>query len=258
MGQNYSTSNITETHTYGWKRELPDHNDTYHTFIQSEIEHELIDLRKYCPPIYNQGNLGSCTANAVAGAYEYQDDTENKPDIMPSRLFIYYNEREIENTVRSDSGATIRDSIKAVFKYGICSEKLWPYQIEKFIYKPPDVCYQQAKNNKIKQYKKINQTVNDMKSCLRQGLPFIFGFSVYESFESENVAKTGTMTIPEKGEKLLGGHAVMAVGYIENEQRFIIRNSWGEHWGDHGYFYMPYEFVTNNLYASDFWTIIKV
>ena len=242
---------------FGWKRELPDINDKFHTFDKDttdEFKSDIIDLRANCPPVYNQGDLGSCTANAVAAAFEYKEVTKDDY-IKPSRLFIYYNERVLENTVLYDSGATIRDSIKTLHKTGVCSETDWPYIISKFSYRPTSVCYKTAR--KISQYKKLEHSIDDFKSCLRMGLPFVFGFTVYESFKNDNVAKTGIMPIPKQGEKLLGGHAVMAVGFDNIRQVFIIRNSWGSEWGDSGYFYMPYEFIDDPEFANDFWTVIK-
>jgi len=245
---------------YGWRRELPDHNDQYYEFNYKGYDSNIknIDLRCNCPEIYDQGKLGSCTANAVAGAYQYEERREDKKVYKPSRLFIYYNERVLEDTVLYDSGATIRDSIKTLYKTGTCSEEEWPYDISKFKTRPNDTCYKKAQKNKIIEYKKITQTLDELRACLQQGTPFVFGFSVYESFENNEVANTGIMKIPRKGEKLLGGHAVMAVGYDDTTEMFIIRNSWGPYWGELGYFYMPYEFMINDIYASDFWTIKKI
>jgi len=246
---------------YGWRRELPDHNDKYYEFNYKGYDSKItnIDLRSKCPEIYDQGKLGSCTANAVAGAYQYEESREKEKNVFrPSRLFIYYNERVIEDTVLYDSGATIRDSIKTLHKTGTCSEVKWPYDISKFKSRPTEICYKDAEKNKIIEYKKVTQTLDELRTCLQQGTPFIFGFSVYESFESNLVANTGIMNMPRKGEKLLGGHAVMAVGYDDSTRMFIIRNSWGEYWGELGYFYMPYEFIIDNIYASDFWTIKKI
>lgn len=253
MGAHNSKNNF----KFGWKRELPDINDKFHKFenyTSDKFKTDIVDLRVNCPPVYNQGELGSCTANAVAGAFEYKELT-NDDYIKPSRLFIYYNERVLEDTVLYDAGATIRDSIKTLHKTGTCSETMWPYIISKFTYKPPMGCYQNTR--KITEYKKLEHSIDDFKICLQMGTPFIFGFTVYESFQTDMVAKTGIMTIPKIGEKMLGGHAVMAVGFDDKRKVFIIRNSWGSEWGDGGYFYMPYEFIDDPEFASDFWTIIK-
>jgi C1A family cysteine protease len=205
---------------------------------------------------YNQGQLGSCTANGIAGAIQYDRMKQNlKPDFTPSRLFIYYNERVIEGTVKSDSGAQIRDGIKVVAKEGDCPETEWPYVITKFINKPTAQCYKDALKYKAIQYQRVAQNVNQMKGCLASGYPFVYGFTVYESFESKSVAKTGVVPMPASGEKILGGHCVLAVGYDDAQQRFIARNSWGTTWGLQGYFTVPYAYLTDPNLSSDFWTI---
>jgi len=243
---------------YGWLRDIHDHRD-----ILREKEYirtpPVIDLRHNCPEIYNQGKLGSCTANAIGGAYEFDEIKENESNkFTPSRLFIYYNERDMEGTVKSDSGAQIRDGIKSINKIGVCPETDWPYDISTFTTKPSDKCYEVAKNHKSVKYEKIVHEFEHLQDCIASGFPFVFGFSVYESFESPEVAKTGIMPMPKNDEKLLGGHAVMAVGYDDNKGYFIVRNSWGAEWGDNGYFYMPYEFIISDNYCSDFWTVQSV
>ena len=176
----------------------------------------------------------------------------------PSRLFIYYNERDIEGTVNEDSGAMIRDGIKSVVKQGVCKETTWPYVIARFTKKPAKTCYTEAMNHQVVSYQRVTQTLNQMKGCLASGYPFVFGFSVYESFESNTVAKTGKVPMPKSGEAMLGGHAVAAVGYNDADQRFIVRNSWGSKWGKKGYCFMPYAYLTDPDLAADFWTIRMV
>ena len=249
-----------EFRKYGWKLDTPDQRDViYEPTNRDDLVHEMVDLRSKCPGIYNQYKLGSCTANAIAAAYEFNEIKQNEDNIfIPSRLFIYYNERKLENTTEYDSGANIRDGIKTINKIGVCDENNWPYDISQFTVKPPEECYDNAKYHKSVKYSRIKQNISHMQSCINSGLPFVFGFGVYESFESDSVAKTGIMPIPKKDEKLLGGHAVMAVGYDEAKKVFIIRNSWGMDWGDRGYFYMPYSYIENPLMCSDFWCIEKV
>jgi C1A family cysteine protease len=214
------------------------------------------DLTNICPGVYDQGQLGSCTANAIAGAIEFEQIKQDlKPFFTPSRLFIYYNERAMEGTVDSDSGAQIRDGIKSVSKQGDCPETEWPYDISKFKTKPPAKCYKDALKYKVVLYQRLIQNLNQMKGCLASGYPFVFGFSVYESFEGPQVAKTGVVPMPAQGEQQLGGHAVMAVGYDDASQRFNVRNSWGTGWGIKGYFTIPYAYLTQASLASDFWTI---
>jgi C1A family cysteine protease len=241
--------------------DLPDHRD--HIFSAPApvltVLPPKVDLRPACPPtVYDQGRLGSCTANAIAAAFEFDLGKQKLPDFMPSRLFIYYNERKIEGTVDSDSGAMIRDGIKSVAKQGVCTEDAWPYDISKFTDQPTKECYTAAKDNQALSYQRIPQSLNQMRGCLANGYPFVFGFTVYESFESSEVAQTGVVPMPVDGESVLGGHAVLAVGYDDETQRFLVRNSWGSGWGDGGYFTIPYAYLTNRGLASDFWTIAKV
>jgi C1A family cysteine protease len=243
---------------YGWVPDLPDARD-YMYAAPVEMMAKLpakVDLRSHCPPVYDQGQLGSCTGNAIAGAVQFDREKQKlKPDFVPSRLFIYYGERVIEGTVNSDAGAQIRDGIKVVAKQGVPPETDWPYDIAKFADKPPPKAFADALKDLAVSYSRVSQTLSQMKGCLASGFPFVFGFTVYDSFESQDVAKTGVVPMPASGESVLGGHAVLAVGYDDGQQRFIVRNSWGTGWGMHGYFTMPYAYLTDRGLASDFWTI---
>jgi len=199
--------------------------------------------------------LGSCTANAIAAAIEFDRKKQGLPDFVPSRLFIYYNERVMEGTVDTDSGAQIRDGIKSVASQGACSEDEWPYDISKFAVKPGDKCFSDALKDRAVLYSRLTQILNQLKGCLFSGYPFVFGFTVYESFESDAVAQSGIAPMPGAGERVLGGHAVQAVGYDNSQQRFIVRNSWGDGWGMKGYFTLPYAYLTDSNLSDDFWTI---
>lgn len=245
---------------YGYKIDKVDSRDLVKVF--SDFTHSKIgkiDLRLKCPKVYDQGSLGSCTANAISGAYEFDMMKEEEKEIFtPSRLFIYYNERKMEGNISEDSGAEIRDGIKSVNKEGVCNEEEWPYDISKFTNEPGKELYDEAKHHLAVKYERVKQDLKHMKECLVEGYPFVFGFQVYESFESDEVAKTGNMPIPKEGEELLGGHAIMAVGYDDDKEVIIVRNSWGDSWGDRGYFYMPYDFITSSNYCSDFWVIKRV
>jgi C1A family cysteine protease len=246
------------TQRYGWIHDIPDQRD--HLYAAPTLTlvalPAKVDLRKHCPPVYDQGQLGSCTANGIAGAIQFDRMKQHlKPDFVPSRLFIYYNERVIEGTVDSDSGAQIRDGIKVVSKEGDCPETEWPYDIKKFTQKPSAQCFKDALKYKAVQYQRVSQKVNQMKGCLASGYPFVYGFTVYQSFESDQVAQTGIVPMPAPNEQVLGGHCVLAVGYDDSQQRFIARNSWGTSWGMHGYFTVPYAYLTDSNLSSDFWTV---
>jgi C1A family cysteine protease len=241
---------------YGWTPDIPDQRDFAYA-APAPVMRSLptsIDLTSKCPPVYDQGQLGSCTANAIAGAIEF-DQTKK---FVPSRLFIYYNERAMEGTIDTDSGAQIRDGIKSVATLGAPPEKLWPYDINNFREKPSTPAFTAAKADLVVLYQRLNQDLNTMKGCLASKFPFVFGFTVYESFESAKVAKTGVLGMPASDEKVVGGHAVMAVGYDDASRVFIVRNSWGTSWGKKGYYTMPYAYLTDSNLASDFWTIRSV
>jgi len=243
---------------YGWSPDLPDHRDFMYAASAAALKKLPVktDLRKACPPVYDQGQLGSCTANAIGAAFEFELLKQDKKfDFMPSRLFIYYNERVMEGTVKTDSGAQIRDGVKSVNQLGVCPEKLLPYIINKFAVKPGTACYKEALKHQVLSYHRVTRVLDQMKACLAEGFPFVLGFTVYDSFESSAVAKTGKLNMPKKTEKLMGGHAVMAVGYDDASKRFIVRNSWGSDWGLNGYFTMPYDYLLEENLSDDFWTI---
>jgi C1A family cysteine protease len=218
-----------------------------------------VDLRKKCPRIYDQGELGSCTANAIGAALQFDQMKQRKRrPSTPSRLFIYYNERAMEGTVDSDSGAQIRDGIKSVAQQGACKEATWPYEIDRFRDKPSKRCYEEGEKHQAIRYLRLSQALSQLKGCLASGFPFVFGFVVYQSFETPTVTRTGHPGMPRASEQPIGGHAVMAVGYDEAKQWFIVRNSWGTRWGMRGYFTMPYPYLLQGSLSRDFWTIRSV
>lgn len=238
---------------YGWIPDIPDRRDYLYSAIRPVIRiPKKVDLRRGCSKIEQQGRLGSCTAQALAGSIEFLDKKIDSKYVDVSRLFIYYNERAIEGTVEYDSGASLRDGIKTLKNDGACHEKTWPYVISKFDKKPLRKCYGEAKKHLIRSYHRLN-TLQEMLTCLTEGYPFVFGFTVYESFESPEVERTGAVHMPKKGERTIGGHAVMAVGYSKSDKRFLVRNSWGKSWGIDGYFTMPFKYL--ETLAADFWTI---
>jgi C1A family cysteine protease len=241
---------------YGWLPDIPDHRDHLYGAVR-KIPKTLpakVDLQKGCSAVEDQKDLGSCTANALAGALEFLMRKDEVTFVDMSRLFIYYNERTIEHTVKTDAGAMIRDGIKTLARQGACTEQSWPYDIARFATKPPKKCYTEALDYQILSYARLN-TLDEMRACLADGFPFVFGFSVYEGFESQQVARTGVVDMPGKEERMLGGHAVLGVGYDDAARRVIVRNSWGTGWGKKGYFTLPYAYVADRNLSDDFWTI---
>lgn len=259
------TKSTSDLRGYGWKPQAPDRRDQPFTRHLTQLPPET-DLRPGMPPVYDQGQLGSCTANAIGAAMEYERQRQNEPDFVPSRLFIYFNERAVEGTTGSDSGAQIRDGIKVVNLEGACPEPIWPYDVSMFTIRPPRRCYVAARKDRALRYEAI-ATLGDLKEALASRLAVVFGFTVYESFESEQVSSTGVVPLPGDRERVVGGHAVLAAGYSDPKGVLVVRNSWGSAWGDHGYCYMPYEYltgpgritddapVTGAYLANDFWAI---
>lgn len=218
----------------------------------------IVDLRKKLPEVYDQGNLGSCTANALCSAVAYNLKLNGKY-FLGSRLFLYYNERKIEGTISEDSGAYLSDGVIALNKYGICKETSWPYTISKFTVNPGTKLYMEARTHRAISYKNITQTLVAMQQSLAMGIPFVIGIAIYSSFENDTVSKTGIVSMPKVNtESLLGGHALMCVGYDNNKKVWIVRNSWGSSWGDKGYCYIPYAYFLDFNLSTDIWAITKM
>lgn len=206
------------------------------------------------PPVQNQGAVGSCTAHAAVAALGHNEIVNKRPYIPQSRLYAYYTARRLEGTVAIDSGATLRDMIRGLAQNGICEETLWPYDTSKVTTAPGLCVRREARKHRIQVYTRLVD-VDDMRSCLAAGFPFIFGFTVYEKFESDEVARTGVLNLPGPDERAVGGHAVCAVGYDQDADIFLIRNSWDDDWGQGGYFTMPTAYLANRDLSDDFWTI---
>jgi C1A family cysteine protease len=240
----------------GWVPDLPDHRDFIYAAPRAVLQQlpPSVDLTSNCPTVYDQGQLGSCTGNAIGGGIEFEILKQQLPDFMPCRLFIYYNERDMEGTINSDSGAQIRDGIKSVANLGVCPESEWLYDITKFTQKPPDNCYADALNNTVTSYHRVARDLNQMKGCLADGYPFVIGFTVYNSFQPA-VEGDGHVPMPTQAETVDGGHAVLIVGYDDASQWFIVRNSWGVIGQMNGYFTMPYAYLLDSNLSDDFWTI---
>jgi len=251
---------LTAERAYGWIPDTPDQRDHMVSLTAPITLPTHVDLRNGMPPVYDQGQLGSCTANAIGAAFDFERHLQGKPFLTPSRLFIYFNERTVEHTVKSDSGAQIRDGIKTTKTYGVAPEREWPYDIARFTVKPPAKAFKDALANQAVDYARVPQVVEAMQQVLAGGHPIVIGFTVYESFESDAVAASGIVPMPSPGEKALGGHAVLIVGYetFNGQLRWIVRNSWGNSWGDGGYFRIPGRYFTNPHLASDLWVIRQV
>lgn len=250
----------------GWIPQKPDFRDLKFSVEQEELKpiQSVYLSDKYKLPLpYDQGQLGSCTANGIGFLVHYDllnKFSQNKTaPFMPSRLFIYYYERLSEGTVDQDAGAVIRDGIKVVNRMGVCSEDLWPYDIEQFAVEPDAKCVQSALNCEALKYKAVDNTNKQlMVNCLLQGFPIVFGMSVYESFMGHKVAATGIVPMPKATERLVGGHCMAIVGYSLQYDAFIVRNSWGTGWGQKGYCRIPAAYLCNDNYASDFWMVTLV
>src|SRR5579859_755060 len=243
---------------YGCIRDKPDARDHRYTPRSEQLTSPpaKVDLRPQCPPVYNQSPLNSCTANAIAAAVQFERRRlKLTPDFVPSRLFIYYNERKLAGTVAKDCGAPLRDGIKAVAKQGDCPETSWPYEPAKVSAEPTPPCYQVAVKYRDLSYQAVQQDLGHMKACLAAGQPFVLAIHVYSGSETPEARKTSTFPTPKAGEQQIGTHAVMAVGYDDAARHLIIRNSWGPDWGLAGYFYLPYDYAADARYAGDLWTL---
>ncbi len=217
-----------------------------------------VDLRPHCSPIEDQGTIGSCTAQAVVGLVEYLQRRTAGGYLNASRRFLYKVTRRLYR-FEGDTGAYIRGTMKALRIFGVCPEEYWPYDVKNYDLEPPAFCYAFGQAYQAVTYYRIWDTDPDkllgqLKGSLANGLPFAFGFSVYSSLWDKAVQKSGDIPFPKAGDKLEGGHAVVAVGYDDARGRLLIRNSWGTRWGADGYGTLPYEYVAKGL-ADDFWVL---
>lgn len=245
--------------SFGWVKDAPDKRDKLYSESPKRYKGRVpasVDLRKELPAVYDQGNLNCCTANAIAAAIEFEEIHQGMKDrFVPSRLFIYYNERAMEGTVEKDAGGQIRDGIKSIAKQGAPHEDVWKYDEKLLKVKPPLKAYRQARRYKTVEYLRMMHHIDELRSCLAQGFPFVFGIKVYASFVGQQVANTGVVNMPARGEKVAGLHAVLACGYDDSSKRFVARNSYGKDWGMDGYFTIPYSYLLDPELAHDFWTL---
>jgi len=250
---------MTQKHALGWKTDHYDPLDLKLTlpahFLQTTAVTNF-SLLSEMPANYDQLDLGSCTANSGGSIFEHALRKLGLAEFTPSRLAVYYQTRKLEGTTRRDDGAQLRDVFKVLGKLGAAPEALWPYDTAKFAKAPPAAYTKVALKHVATKYLSVAQTLQDLKGALLAGYPVSFGFTCYPALESEAVAKTGLLPMPEHGEQPIGGHAVVLIGFDETRQLFQVRNSWGSSWGvDGGQFWMPYAYVINPKLSSDFWVV---
>jgi C1A family cysteine protease len=252
---------LTNVFFFGHVPDFPDSRDF--VFKASVIENlpPRIDLRDGLQPIKNQGDLGACTAFATTAMVEYVRNKQGFLKWDASPLFTYYSTRKIENTISTDSGASVRDALKSTVKDGVVKETTWPYIVEKFTENPPLSVWNEGQLHQALTYYSVPQTKNDILSCLAEGYPFTFGARLYESFTKTQCGFiiNNVVPIPDTtNEKLLGGHCMLAVGYLsasDTSIQIMVRNSWGNYVGLNGYHNFPIEYLLNPALSMDFWTI---
>lgn len=256
-----TATNVLTMRGKGYRRDSLDHRDLIYSIphkILFGMIHPSVDLRPECGPVYDQGQIGDCTAHAAIEAYRFLSRHEGKPDFAPSRLFEYWNTRFLEGGEAQtliDSGATLRDTVKSIVKYGLCPESEWDYS-QDFTAKPSQNCYQDAQQHLLLKYKRVPQNKMHMQAVLVSGLPFIVGISVFSGMMSEETAKTGDVPMPQDGEAPIGGHAIMICGYDKQKMFFV--NSWGDSWGDHGTGTLDWSYLLNPSLAGDMWVLQTV
>lgn len=215
---------------------------------------KAVDLRSWMTPVEDQGSIGSCTSNALAGALEYLIHREKNAHVDLSRLFVYFGQRLWDDRVREDSGASIASGIRVLSRVGIPREASWPYQKDLFAVQPPEAVFQEAATHRVLDWWHVPIDGDALRGCLAAGFPVVFGTRVTESFVK--TPQTGMCGMPSGADdKKHGRHALLLVGYDDARRVFITRNSWGADWGERGYVYMPYEYVLNKQWTSSGWAI---
>lgn len=246
----------TPIYKYDCIQDKPDDRDLlFGSVLPAQQLPRIVDLRDgNMPPVFNQGRIGSCVGNAAAALLQYLDHKPDNESVTRSRLWIYYQARVLLGRVNEDCGCMIRDAIKSLNKLGCPSESIWPYDINRFAVEPPPGAYTHAAEAKLGEYQRLGNNELELKSCLAQGQPIILGIQVFQSLESAEVAASGRAPMPKLDERHLGGHAILLVGYNADKREWLARNSWGAHWGQSGYFTLPWEYILNPVLTGDIWT----
>jgi len=235
---------------------VPDYRDYSYTIkIEPDSLRESVDLRQWDSIVESQANIGSCVGNSITNAYELivkQKDPDNFVEL--SRLFVYYNSRLIEGLEKHDAGTSIRSALKSCQIYGICTEKLWPYDVEKFAVEPTKECYEDGLKRKITNYRRL-YNLNAIMDVLNDNYPAIVGISIYRSFYYVNQSNP-VISLPSVFEEYEGDHAVCMVGYDTSKKLFLIKNSFGNDWGDQGYAWLPFEYCKKYMFEAWVFDII--
>lgn len=254
-----STSSFALNRVYGWKPDLRDDRDQdYLAVARATPIKAVVDLQPLMPFMYDQLALGSCTGNGWARNVQFRLKQQGIDFGVPSRLMIYYFERLLEGTIGSDDGAQIRDGAKALAKYGVCQETLWPYDITRFAVRPNAAALAAGKLDKALKYARVDNSIpENLMTALSNNDPVVFGTNLFEAFESEAVAATGMVPLPTKAErkKPIGGHCMVIVGYDSVKKLFKVANSWGAAWGVGGYCWFPFAYLCDLGLASDCWVL---
>jgi C1A family cysteine protease len=215
-----------------------------------------IDLRPLGPPAYNQGQMGSSVAQPLAAAIQFDQMRRNEPPFLPSRLFIYYNARRFAGDTSGDTGARLADAVRSVVELGVCPEDLWSYELDLLTAEPPEQCYAVAAEHRFPGVVQIVSSLENVKRCLTDSIPVVFGLTVHNSFLNSDVSETGRVPLPGPDDPLIGGHAMLLVGYDDSQREFVVRNSWGRDWGVDGHCFIPYEYVLGaDGSQTEFWAL---
>ena len=247
------------SYKFGWIPDLPDHRDMKYRAVAPVHIADHVDMRNinFMPTIVDQGDFSACTGNSTAALFHYMHRKlrVKEKDFQPSRMLIYNLTRMLEGTpLVQDCGAYLRDCIKVIATNGVCDEKIFPYDQKRFTKEPSRTVLSAAKKHKALQYFRI-ENLDEMLTCLSEGYPFVFGITVYESFMTPEVEKTGWVPMPSLQERVRGGHAIWACGHDTANKTILCANSWGTGWGDKGFFYLPLAYAGNPDLATDAWTV---